>query len=475
MPKIKKRSLIALVAAMAVLCSCQGLQWGAGGVPTAQPTVVTGSIDGAPYGIALPVAWNGTLILYSHGYIVPGTTSMKPPLKMDPYVTGWFYAHGYALAASSYSRPTGWAVEQALHDQMALLDFFTRRYGQPKRTIAWGGSMGGLISVALAERYPNRFAGALSVCGNLAGSVATYNVILDAAFTFKTLLAPETPFNLVHIADARTNVQLAQRILEQAQRTPQGQARLALVAAMMNESGWSDPQGSEPAPSDVATRLANQVAMLQSVGMSFAFGDGRMDIEQRAGGNPSWNSGVNYAQLLANSRNRDEVQALYQQAGLDLNKDLATLKNAPRIAPDKNALAYLQNNVTLTGKLQVPIVTLHTTGDTEAQVEQERAYADLVHMAGTQEMLHQLFLHRANHCTQTGAELLTGFQVLMHRIETGKWGEAEQSQDLNKQAQGFGTDLNTYQGHPVPPAFIGYQPGPWLRPFNARSRVSSHS
>jgi pimeloyl-ACP methyl ester carboxylesterase len=471
--KTNRRSLIGLLVGMLVLCACQGQGLGAGGTPTIQPTVVTGSISGATYGIAMPPTWNGTVILYSHGYITPGTTSMKPPLKMDPYVTGWFYAHGYALAASSYSTPTGWAVEQALHDQMALLDLFTQRYGQPKRTMAWGASMGGLISVALAEQYPKRFAGALSVCGNLAGSVATYNTILDAALTFKTLLAPNSPLNIVHITDARTNIQLAEPLLEQAQHSPQGRARLALVTAMMDESGWSDPLGAEPAPTDAATRLANQLAMFQSRGLSFAFGDGRVDIEQRAGGNSSWNTGVNYSQLLANSRNRDEVQALYHQAGLDLNKDLAALAHAPRIAPDKNALVYLQNNVTLTGKLQVPVVTLHTTGDTQAQVEQERAYADLVYAAGTQEMVRQLFLHRADHCTQTGAELLTGFQVLMQRIETGKWEETEQIQDLNRQAQNFGTDLNTYQGHQVPAAFIVYHPGPWLRPFNTQSVSSS--
>ena len=97
----------------------------------------------------------------------------------------------------------------------------------------------------------------------------------------------------------------------------------------------------------------------------------------------------------------------------------------------------MQNNVTLTGKLQVPVVTLHTTGDTEAQVEQERAYADLVHVVGTQDMLRQLFIHRAGHCTQTGAELLTGFQVLMQRIETGKWEETDRSRIFNRQAQGF--------------------------------------
>lgn len=206
--------------------------------------------------------------------------------------------------------------------------------------------------------------------------MATYNTIFVAAFTFKTLLAPDSLLNIVHITNAPTNVQLAQQILEQAQQTQQGRARLALVAAIMDESGWSDPLGSEPAPTDEATRLANQLGMLQSVGLSFAFGDGRVDIEQRAGGNPSGNVGVDYSQLLANSRNRDEVQALYQQAGLDLNQDLGVLAHAPRITYDKNGLAYLENNVTLTGNLQIPVVTPHTTGDTEAQVEQERAYAE---------------------------------------------------------------------------------------------------
>ena len=102
MLKIKKRSLIVLGAAMVVLCSCQGLQLGAGGTPTVQPTVVTGSIGGATYGIAMPAAWNGTLILYSHGYIVPGTTSMKPPLKMVPLrnwlvLCSWVRAGGFVL------------------------------------------------------------------------------------------------------------------------------------------------------------------------------------------------------------------------------------------------------------------------------------------------------------------------------------------------------------------------------------------
>lgn len=156
------------------------------------------------------------------------------------------------------------------------------------------------------------------------------------------------------------------------------------------------------------------------------------------------------------------VQTLYQQAGLDL----IALAHAPRIAPDNLAPVYWQSHVTLTGKLQVPVLTLHPTGDTQAQVEQERAYADLEHATGSQDMLRLLFVHRADHCTQTGAELLTALQALMQRIETGFWENAGQVQILNRHAQDLGPDLNTSQGHPVSPAFIVYAPGHRVRPLS---------
>ncbi len=114
--------------------------------------------------------------------------------------------------------------------------------------------------------------------------------------------------------------------------------------------------------------------------------------------------------------------ALYRQAGLDLIHDLKTLQQAPPIGPDRQAVSYLSHNVALTGNLKIPVVTLHTTGDLEAQVEQEQAYASTVHDAATQSLLRQLFIHLAGHCTDTGGELLTAFQALMQRIETGHWG-----------------------------------------------------
>jgi pimeloyl-ACP methyl ester carboxylesterase len=83
-------------------------------------------------------------------------------------------AHGYALAGSSYAS-TGWAIEQALPDQISTLNTFDQTYGQPKTTVAWGHSLGGIITAGLIQDYPSRFDAALPMCGVLSGGVATWN------------------------------------------------------------------------------------------------------------------------------------------------------------------------------------------------------------------------------------------------------------------------------------------------------------
>jgi pimeloyl-ACP methyl ester carboxylesterase len=122
----------------------------------------------ATYEIQCPASgWNGTLFQYSHGYVVPG--SANPAHDADDPVTGaWLLGHGYALAGSSYAT-TGWAIQQALPDQIATLDTFDSTYGTTEATIAWGHSLGGIITAGLIQDYPGRFTAALPVCGVLSG------------------------------------------------------------------------------------------------------------------------------------------------------------------------------------------------------------------------------------------------------------------------------------------------------------------
>ena len=115
-------------------------------------TLLPGIRQGATYLIQCPAgAWNGTLYLYSHGYVTPGAANPAQDVG-DPATGAWMLANGYALAGSSYST-TGWAIAQALPDQISTLNAFGSMYGQPKTTVAWGHSLGGIIT---AGRQPER-------------------------------------------------------------------------------------------------------------------------------------------------------------------------------------------------------------------------------------------------------------------------------------------------------------------------------
>jgi hypothetical protein len=263
---------------------------------------------------------------------------------------------------------------------------------------------------------------------------------------------------------------VARQALAAAQATPAGRARIALVAALNNTPGWADPTGPEPAPDDYTTQQQHQFANLNGTfPFPFAF---RAELEARAGGNPSWNLGVDYVRQLQRSVNRTQVEALYQQAGLSLADDLSTLNRAPRIAPDLDAVGYAIRNIVFNGRLGgVPVLAMHTTGDPLVVAQQERAYAQAVRVAGNAGLLRQTFVHRAGHCTFTPAERISALQALLQRVDSGTWGDTTAPQQLNPAAEALGPTLNllllsaTAQV-PTPPAFLDYAPAPYLRPFN---------
>ena len=58
----------------------------------------------------------------------------------------------------------------------------------------------------------------------------------------------------------------------------------------------------------------------------------RAEVERRAGGNPSWNTGVDYGRQLITSPYAVEVAVLYRAAGLNLDTDLRKLNAGRRIA-----------------------------------------------------------------------------------------------------------------------------------------------
>lgn len=380
--------------------------------------------DGALWRIAVPADWNGTLLLYSHGY----APQVQAPALAPRGLESWLLQHSYALAASSYAG-AGWAVAEAVPDQQATLRQFADRVGRPQRTIAWGESMGGLITVALAESPSSGLDGALSACGSVAGTLTMMNMALDGAFAFKILIGPEP------------------NRVQQAMSSAAGRARLALAAALGGLPLWSQPESQRPSAADLQGQL-EQIAGTFAAGVFLP----RQDQEQRAGGEFSWNSGVDYRLLLQRSGRRRWVEAFYRNSELSLARDLETLNSAPRINANPQAVAYMRAHYDPSGVLQIPLVSYHTIGDGLTSPVLEGVYAGKVDQAGHESSLRTAWVEAAGHCMFSPAEHLSALRTLELRLKTGRWRASPRQMNAISMPSSLG-----------PQRFIHYTPDPLPR------------
>jgi pimeloyl-ACP methyl ester carboxylesterase len=460
--RVRRRSTrwVASTAALLALTGIAGPVQSSASAAAAAPEVATGTLaDGTSYRIEVPADWNGTVALYSHGLAFPGD-EIPVRAAFDDSFGQHLLDEGIALAGSAF--PAGWAVEEALRDQRATLDELAARFGEPAEVIAYGDSLGGMISTALAEQFPGRIAGALSMCGVQAGAVGGWNHFLDSAFVFKTLLAPTGPLRVTGITDPVANLGAASEVFGSALGTPEGRARLALVAAVAQLPGGVSPSGPSTLPT-LTERFGARMEWLNAPYLPVTFAE-RGEMEARAGGNPSWNTGVDYAQLLKASQQRDDVRAMYKQAGLSLESDLKSLAKAPRVHPDAAAVRYLEHNVSFSGVLERPVFTIRNVSDGALPSSHDRAFADAVAARGDGELLRQSFVDRPGHCTFTTAESVIAFETVRHRVDTGTWPDTSPA-SLNAEAAALGPDLNQGGGFPVPPAFVTHHPLAFPRPF----------
>jgi pimeloyl-ACP methyl ester carboxylesterase len=409
-------------AAVAVTC-CAGLV--AAGTAAGQHT---GSLaDGATWVGDVPAHFNGTIILYSHGF-GPLVAQDAP----DPATRADLLDQGYALVGSSYSGPSWWALGSAVDDQFASLAAFERITGTPRRVIAWGTSMGGLVSAEEAERQRGRLAGVLTTCGLVAGAANLNNYQLDGEYAINQLLDPAESIQLVDYTDAAQATEAAttlSTVVGAAQGTAAGRARTALAAALLNAPTWNTGP-TPPAPTDYAAQEAQQAGLLSGFLFGFVV-PARYQVELAAGGDSAFNVGVDYAALLARSADLPEVAALYRQAGLSLRADLATLNRHERVRADPRALANLVRTSMVTGRLAVPELDIHTTADQLVPVQQENWYAERVRGAGSGALFRQAYVAATGHCAFTPTETLAALHALEHRVDTGRWDDATDPAGLN--------------------------------------------
>jgi hypothetical protein len=430
--------LLAVGAAAGAL----GVAVAAGTASAAGSTNYTGTTsDGGSWVADVPSSWNGTVLLYSHGF-GPLVAADAP----DSTTKQALLDRGYALVGASYD-PNGswWALGSALRDQFeALAGLRQKLPSDPVHVIAFGTSMGGLISALEDEHNPyGQVDGSLTTCGIVAGGIQLNNYQLDGEYAMSRLLAPGVPIQLVRFSGGppqglATGKQL-DALAQQAQTTPQGRARLALAMALMNVADWPAGQ-SMPGSHDYDAQEQGQFAV-QFTG-PFSTMDfvefGRPYIEQAAGGNGSWTVGVDFGRLLDQSSYAREVRALYREAGLDLRTDLAALTRDANIRADTGAIRWLQQTSVPTGRLRGPELDMHTISDQLVPVQQERKYAETVRRAGSAPLLRQAFVQRQSHCNFTPAELVAGVLAIQQRVDSGRWGSVAEPRELERTALTLG-------------------------------------
>lgn len=370
------------------------------------------------YMIRVPKNWNGILI--NDLDFVKSVNSPRNVYLLD---------HGYALSGTNRRKDRWHNYDPAheIHDFISIFDIFDAKFGKPKTTIQMGCSGGGTVTLGMAEIHPDRIDGAIAMCASTSHWLA--NTHLDGMFVLKALIAPD-----LAIADlgAYTTTQLETlgkkwvKAVDEAQKTPEGQARIALAITIGQWPAWGGKGKApvvKPDPTDIK---ALQESMYQSIVrlVPMKGTGGTTMLELAAPGQLKSNVGIDYKESYNNGAKlyKKAVEALYKNSPISLDDDLAKINAFERIAADPQATKWWSApGRTHIGKPKVPMLRMNTAGDGLVYASLIQGYEELVIKNGYSDFFRTAYVNNWGHCTFSFAELMVSIEVLLERIDSGKW------------------------------------------------------
>jgi len=378
---------------------------GAAVAPPAAPRPAvdrSGELGGAPYVMMAPENWQGGLVVFAHGIQRgPGSgTATWPPISSH------IVARGHAWISSGF-RAREYQPHLFIEDLIALRELFVKEVGQPKWTIIYGQSMGGHIAVASLELHPGLYQGGLTECGLVDGiGIADYLT----AYTAAAELIAGVP--LLDAPDRDTFFRLlAERVVPTlgtpGSYTERGRQFDSVVKYLM---------GADRSGNDLPLRLEG-LSGRYLMNMIYR----PRDLENEA--NPGLRAATN-----AHIRYRIDP-------GLGLTEDELNAR-VRRLQPFKDARSPSANPVYAerTGRITVPLLTLHETGDAWVPLSLEQSYRRRTIAAGTDHLLVQRVIRAPSHCGVDGQTREQAFDDLVAWIERGvrPQGEDVLAPDLSR-------------------------------------------
>jgi hypothetical protein len=353
--------------------------------------------NGAFYVIVRPNNWNGMLVVAAHGGPSPfGEENVKTVIN---FLRGFSFIvrEGYAWAGSSFRRG-GFGVRMAAEDSDNVRRIFIQTFGRPKRTIIHGQSYGAGVAAKVAELYAvnpdgsRNYDGALMTSGVLAGGTRFYLPRVDMRAVYQYYCKnhprpdePRYPLWMGLPGDSNLTAQdLESRVnectgikLPAVQRSEQQRQNLANILNV--------------------TRTPERTLLINMHRATFLF----QDIVHRrlAGRNPFSNFGVKYS-----GSTDDEA----------LNRDVV------RFRSDSQAVADLAFDSDPTGKVPIPVLTMHAIEDPQVVVEVESNFRETLEKAGAAERLVQTFTDEREHGRLSTPQYATLLAALRDWIEIGR-------------------------------------------------------
>jgi pimeloyl-ACP methyl ester carboxylesterase len=346
------------------------------GVPSQR---LWGVLNGAGYRIEVPDNWNGSLVLWAHGYRGTGLelTVDNHPLRQ------YLVPNGYAWAASSYSK-NGYDALAAAKATHTLRSLFIDKFGTPSRIYLSGASMGGHVVALAAEKWPTSYSGATSICGWL-GDAEQFDFYLDFAVAAQTLsgVGALFPYGSDYLTSTVPATKAALGPAFPFVLNAQGTALKALTQLRSGgerplfEQGWLYWNGL------VGDFVFGTLGLLGSTPL------------------PAENAGVTY---------QFDTDPTLSASEAAFNATVQRVTASPTAR---------RKFTPVTGNLQIPMLTLHTLGDLFAPFVVEQIYAERVAARGASNLLVQRATRDVGHCAFTPTELVAGFADLVQWVEGG--------------------------------------------------------
>ena len=348
-------------------------------IAAAETRHVEGALDGVAYEIAKPDDWNGDLVVYAHGDQGegPGRGDVNIP-EIDRHITD----RGFAWAASGY-RAKGYQPDWFLADILALREHFIRTYGMPRRTIVYGQSLGGHVAVLALETRPEIFQAGLTECGAVDGiGLFDWREAYAAAAEYFSGLP------LIDTSERVFDTLKFARVFDLVMGTPGHYTR---------EGARFDSVAKHLSGGDLPHRLEGMAKFYNS----------------------NINPNVRTYGPSGNVDTRSTHFAIDPGLGVDaatLNRDIRRATPRPGMRSPETKPGFAD----LTGKIRVPLLTIHETADFRVPFRIEQDYFRRTKAAGTSQLLVQRAQPKSGHCEFVGDMRERAFDDLVSWMETGK-------------------------------------------------------